>query len=127
MCIDFISSLYVHRLIALVCQQLKLANVPGGDILDARINVVGRKETDKSTGAGATAQYVKVRLVESGHPFFTRVWHVTHVLNKNSRLLSKETRAAITENDGFWPAHIVSHESLMNALVFDKIVSCFLC
>jgi len=112
----------------LLCPVLKfqlvndLANVPGGDILDARINVVGRKETDKSTGAGATARYVKVRLVESGHPFFTRVWHVTHVLNKNSRLLSKETRAAITENDGFWPAHIVSHESLMNALVFDKII-----
>jgi len=109
----------------LLCPVLKfqlvndLANVPGGDILDARINVVGRKET---TGAGATARYVKVRLVESGHPFFTRVWHVTHVLNKNSRLLSKETRAAITENDGFWPAHIVSHESLMNALVFDKII-----
>jgi len=98
----------------------KLANMPGGDILDAKINVVGRKEMDKSEDT--LARYVKVRMQETTHPFFTRVWHCTHVLNKNSRLLTPETRIAIEKNDGFWPNNMLTPEKVRETLTFDKII-----
>jgi len=98
----------------------ELANVAGGDILDAKINVVGRRETDESKST--LARYVKVRMQESSHPFFTRVWHCTHVLNKNSRLLTLETRAAIEKNGGFWPHDINTAAELQKTLRFDKII-----
>jgi len=98
----------------------KLANMPGGDILDAKINVVGRKEMD--TSEDTLARYVKVRMQETTHPFFTRVWHCTHVLNKNSRLLSHETRRAIEKNDGFWPNNMLTPEKVRETLTFDKII-----
>eukprot|EP00555_Chaetoceros_dichaeta_P001436 CAMPEP_0198278894 /NCGR_PEP_ID=MMETSP1447-20131203/66624_1 /TAXON_ID=420782 /ORGANISM="Chaetoceros dichaeta, Strain CCMP1751" /LENGTH=175 /DNA_ID=CAMNT_0043974011 /DNA_START=1105 /DNA_END=1632 /DNA_ORIENTATION=- len=94
--------------------------MPGGDILDAKINVVGRKEMDKSEET--LARYVKVRMQETTHPFFTRVWHCTHVLNKNSRLLSHETRRAIEKNDGFWPNNMLTPEKVRETLTFDKII-----
>jgi len=98
----------------------KLANMPGGDILDAKINVVGRREMDKSEET--LARYVKVRMQETTHPFFTRVWHCTHILNKNSSLLSHETRRAIEANDGFWPNNMLTPEKVRESLTFDKII-----
>merc|ERR1712008_121304 len=59
---------------------------------------------------------------ESTHPFFTRVWHCTHVLNKNSRLLTSEIRIAIEKNDGFWPHDMLTPDKMRKTLTFDKII-----
>ncbi|KAL7507628.1 hypothetical protein ACHAXN_004774 [Cyclotella atomus] len=77
-------------------------NKEGGDIVDAFMKVVGVK-TKTQNGKITHSQYVRVNLVDSEHPFFSRVWHGIHVLDETSQLLTYSARKKIRENGGIWP------------------------
>lgn len=66
------------------------------------MKVVGVK-TKTQNGKITHSQYVRVNLVDSEHPFFSRVWHGMHVLDETSQLLTFKARRRIRENGGIWP------------------------
>jgi len=77
-------------------------NRDGGDIVDASMKVVGVKMKTQN-GKITHSQYVRVNLVDSEHPFFSRVWHGLHVLDATSSLLTHSARKRIRENGDAWP------------------------
>ena len=104
---------------------IKYCNTQGGDIVDAFMKVVGVKNK-KENGKITHSQYVRVNLVESEHPFFSRVWHGVHVLDENSQLLSYDARKKIQENGGVWPKHWLRQpEKIRKKLDFHSLVSLF--
>ena len=98
-------------------------NKGSGDIVDAFMKVVGVKM--KTTGGKIThSQIVRVNLVDSEHPFFSRVWHGVHVLDDTSQLLTYEARKMIKENRGVWPKQWFDDpEIIREKLDFHSLVS----
>ena len=59
------------------------------------------------------------------HPFFRRVWRVSHVLDDHSPLLCKSMRQKIFENGGFWPPHMTHLQDLKDSIKFDNFMVSF--
>lgn len=98
-------------------------NKHGGDIVDAFMKVVGVK-MKKEDGKITHSQYVRVNLVESEHPFFSRVWHGVHVLDETSQLLSYDARKKIQDNGGVWPKQWLRNpQKIRKKLDFHSLVS----
>lgn len=55
-------------------------------------------------------------------PFFKRVWHIRHVLDQTSPLLSQKAKNLIAQNDGFWPEELNNHETIRENLHFHEII-----
>lgn len=98
-------------------------NKEGGDIIDAFMKVIGVKT--KTQGDKIThSQIVRVHLVDSEHPFFSRIWHGVHVLDGTSQLLTQDARDKIKENGGVWPKQwFEDPEIIRNKLDFHSLVS----
>lgn len=99
----------------------QLANDPGGEILDAHLNFMARKEKE-SYPYEPIARFLKVELEEANHPFFNRVWHGRHVLNEDSPLVSMVARQRIRENDGYWPSDLNDPDSVRSHLRFSSVI-----
>lgn len=99
----------------------QLANDPGGEILDAHLNFMVRKEKE-SYPYEPIARFLKVELEEANHPFFNRVWHGRHVLNEDSPLVSMVARQRIRENDGYWPSDLNDPDSVRLHLRFSSVI-----
>ena len=59
------------------------------------------------------------------HPFFRRVWRVSHVLDDHSPLLCKSMRQKIFDNGGFWPPHMTRLQDLKDSIDFDNFLVSF--
>lgn len=79
-----------------------LCNQEGGEIIDGLMKVVGIQHK-KCGGKISHTQLVRVNLVDFENPFFSQVWHGTHVLDGSSPLLTQAARNAIRDNGGSWP------------------------
>ncbi len=91
--------------------------------MDAFMKVVGIKMT-RHNGKITHSQYVRVNLVDSEHPFFSRVWHGVHVLDSTSPLLTPYARKKIIDNGGVWPRHwFNSPDKIRDKLDFHSLVS----
>lgn len=99
----------------------QLANDPGGEILDAHLNFMVRKEKE-SYPYEPIARFLKVELEEATHPFFNRVWHGRHVLNEDSPLVSVVARQRIRQNDGYWPSDLNDPDSIRFHLRFSSVI-----
>mmetsp|Transcript_28398 Transcript_28398/g.42933 ORF Transcript_28398/g.42933 Transcript_28398/m.42933 type:complete len:644 (+) Transcript_28398:171-2102(+) len=111
----------------LLCPVLKfqlvnqLANQPFGEILDAQMNVMVRKEQE-SYPYEPIARFLKVELEEPHHPFFNRVWHGRHVLDEQSPLVSVEARELIRRGGGYWPSSLNSVAAIKHHLRFSSLI-----
>mmetsp|Transcript_21381 Transcript_21381/g.32589 ORF Transcript_21381/g.32589 Transcript_21381/m.32589 type:complete len:539 (-) Transcript_21381:467-2083(-) len=57
------------------------------------------------------------------HPFFSRVWVVSHSLDMNSPLLRDSVKAKIRDNNGSWPYTLNSPHSIRSAIKnFDRLI-----
>lgn len=57
------------------------------------------------------------------HPFFSRVWVVSHSLDMNSPLLKDSVKAKIRDNNGSWPYTLNSPHSIRSAIKnFDRLI-----
>jgi len=99
----------------------QLANQPFGEILDAHMNVMVRKEQE-SYPYEPIARFLRVELEEPTHPFFNRVWHGRHVLDEHSPLVSVEARQLITQNNGYWPHELNSAPVMKHHLRFSSLI-----
>jgi len=99
----------------------QLCNEGGGEILDANMNVMVRKE-EESYPYEPIARFLRVQLEEPSHPYFNRVWHGRHVLNQNSPLVSVEARNRIRMNGGCWPPELNDPESIRRHLRFSSLI-----
>jgi len=98
-----------------------LANQPFGEILDAQMNVMVRKEQE-SYPYEPIARFLKVELEEPHHPFFNRVWHGRHVLDEQSPLVSVEARELIRRGGGYWPSSLNSVAAIKHHLRFSSLI-----
>jgi hypothetical protein len=116
---------FCHRVyLPLIKQQY--CNKEGGDIVDAFMKVVGVKMKTHN-GKITHSQYVRVNLVDSEHPFFSRVWHGVHVLDATSQLLTRSARKKIRDNGGVWPEHwFKDPEKIRKKLYFHSLVRLYL-
>lgn len=99
----------------------QLANQDGGEILDAQMNVMVRKEQE-SFPYEPIARFLRVELEEPSHPFFNRVWQGRHVLDENSPLVSVDARRMISKNGGYWPESLNSPEAVRSHLRFSSVI-----
>jgi len=99
----------------------QLCNEAGGEILDANMNVMVRKEKE-SYPFEPIARFIRVQLEESTHPYFNRVWHGRHILDHNSPLVSVEARNRIRMNRGFWPEDLNNPDSVREHLRFSSVI-----
>jgi len=102
-----------------------LSNQPCGEILDAELCCVIRKEDESSLTNEAYARFSTVKLEESTHPFFNQVWQGCHVLNEESPLLSRIAKDKIIKNGGYWPAQWANTEDIRKYLNFSVMVSTY--
>ena len=93
----------------------QLSNEAGGEILDANMSVMVRKEKE-SYPYEPIARFLRVNMEEPTHPYFNRVWHGRHILDADSPLLSVAARKRIRLNKGFWPEDLNNPESVRNHL-----------
>ncbi len=108
----------------LLCHNsLQLANEPCGEILDATLNCIIRKEDEFPLINEAYARFSTVELQESSHPFFNQVWQGRHVLNQESPMLSLVARERIAKNNGYWPEEWNNPASVREHLKFSTMVS----
>lgn len=99
----------------------QLANMGGGEILDANLNVMVRKEQE-SYPYEPIARFLRVNLEEPSHPFFNRVWHGRHVLNIDSPLVSVDAKRMIQNNGGYWPQELNSAQKVREHLRFSSLI-----
>jgi hypothetical protein len=99
----------------------QLCNAVGGEILDANMNVMVRKEKE-SYPFEPIARFIRVQLEESTHPYFNRVWHGRHILDHNSPLVSVEARNRIRMNGGYWPEDLNNAHSVRAHLRFSSVI-----
>ena len=89
------------------------------------MKVVGVKMKTQN-GKITHSQYVRVNLVDSEHPFFSRVWHGLHVLDATSPLLTHSARKKIRENGDAWPTDWFDDpEKIRKKLNFHSLVGYF--
>jgi len=97
-------------------------NRGGGEIIDGLMKVVGIK-MKRLEGKITHSQYVRVNLVDCEHPFFGRVWHVVHILDASSPLLTNTAKEKIMENGGSWPDNwFERHDKIRRKLDFHSLV-----
>jgi hypothetical protein len=112
---------------SLTCPVLKfqlvnqLANTPGGEILDAVLMAVARKESSHIQDE-AVARFTNIKLEEMRHPYFNRVWHGRHLLNHESPLLSADTREVLRLNGGYWPEEWHSPQGYRDRIRFNDLL-----
>ncbi|GFH48388.1 hypothetical protein CTEN210_04864 [Chaetoceros tenuissimus] len=99
----------------------QLSNEAGGEILDANMSVMVRKEKE-SYPYEPIARFLRVNMEEPTHPYFNRVWHGRHILDADSPLLSVAARKRIRLNGGFWPEDLNNPESVRNHLRFSSVI-----
>mmetsp|Transcript_1239 Transcript_1239/g.1890 ORF Transcript_1239/g.1890 Transcript_1239/m.1890 type:complete len:586 (+) Transcript_1239:136-1893(+) len=99
----------------------QLCNEAGGEILDANMNVMVRKEKE-SYPFEPIARFIRVQLEEPSHPYFNRVWHARHVLDHNSPLVSVAARSRIRMNGGYWPEDLNSPQGVRENLKFSSVI-----
>ena len=100
----------------------KFCNRGGGEIIDGLMKVVGIK-MKRLEGKITHSQYVRVNLVDCEHPFFGRVWHVVHILDASSPLLTNTAKEKIRENGGSWPDNwFERHDKIRRKLDFQSLV-----
>eukprot|EP00554_Chaetoceros_debilis_P004513 CAMPEP_0194080590 /NCGR_PEP_ID=MMETSP0149-20130528/6571_1 /TAXON_ID=122233 /ORGANISM="Chaetoceros debilis, Strain MM31A-1" /LENGTH=676 /DNA_ID=CAMNT_0038762341 /DNA_START=116 /DNA_END=2146 /DNA_ORIENTATION=+ len=99
----------------------QLSNYAGGEILDANLNFMVRKEAE-SYPYEPIARFLRVNLEEASHPFFNRVWHGRHVLNQDSPLVSVVARRKIEKNGGFWPEEYNNPAKVREHLRFSSVI-----
>lgn len=95
-------------------------------MVDATMKVTGIK-VKQEDGKITHSQYLTVKLVDSEHPFFSRVWHGMHKLDATSPLLTNIARQKITENGGSWPRHWLDPDIIRKKIDVDSLVSSRLC
>mmetsp|Transcript_59200 Transcript_59200/g.144726 ORF Transcript_59200/g.144726 Transcript_59200/m.144726 type:complete len:149 (-) Transcript_59200:568-1014(-) len=66
--------------------------------------------------------FTKIKIESPEHPFFKRLWTVTHVLDHESPLLRPEARSLIKQNDGYWPIELNSARALRKSVCFDQLL-----
>lgn len=120
----------------------KLYNIENGAIADAVITCAAGVEEEKNNMTGqnlgqmdAKDNIVRVSLpkkmfhimefVNGSHPYFRRVWTLTHILDENSPLLSSKMRKRIVSNHGFWPQKYNSADAIKQNLAFKEIIISF--
>jgi hypothetical protein len=79
-------------------------------------------EEDSSCKLVPRRIFVKLELDTPDHPFFKRTWHVSHILDASSPLLSSEARRRIHANHGFWPEELNNYEGVKANIHFDHIM-----
>jgi hypothetical protein len=99
----------------------QLSNDAGGEILDANMNVMVRKEKE-SYPFEPIARFIRVQLEEASHPYFNRVWHARHVLDHNSPLVSVAARSRIRVNGGYWPEDMNNPQGVRENLKFSSVI-----
>lgn len=99
----------------------ELCNQYGGEILDATMNVMVRKEKE-SYPYEPIARFLRVNLEEPSHPFFNRVWHGRHILNEDSPLVSIDARKMIRSNKGYWPEELNNPTAVREHLRFSSLI-----
>jgi len=97
-----------------------LCNERGGEILDAHLKVLSAN--NRADVLGMQAAYRNVKLMESEHPFFSRVWQGRHVLDADSPLLSPYAKQRIRERGGSWPVEWTNARDVRNALQFTDLI-----
>jgi len=100
----------------------ELCNEPGGEILDASLSCVAKKEHGYSGTHEAIAKFLTVHLEETSHPFFHSVWQGRHILNENSPLLSTVARKRIKMNNGCWPNQWNNPAEIRKHLKFNNLI-----
>ena len=87
------------------------------------MKVIGVKTKTNGEGKITHSQIVRVNLVDSEHPFFSRIWHGVHVLDETSQLLTQKARKKIRENGGAWPkSWFGDPEKIRNKLDYHSLV-----
>ncbi len=66
--------------------------------------------------------FSKLDIETDRHPFFKRVWHIRHVLNQNSPLLSHHAKGLVEENQGYWPEELNTYEQVRKHVHFYEII-----
>ena len=97
-----------------------LCNERGGEILDAHLKVLSAN--NRADVLGMQAAYRNVKLMESEHPFFSRVWQGRHVLDADSPLLSPYAKQRIRERGGSWPVEWTNARDVRNALQLTDLI-----
>jgi len=108
----------------------KLANTPGGEIMDANMRAVasnrgatGRSGANSSSASDdAVSSFIKVQLAEFEHPYFNRVWQGRHVLDGNSPLLTPAAKEAVRRNGGYWPAEWNNPKDVREAMRLNSLI-----
>ena len=80
---------------------------------------------DEGSGLVKPRFFAPLDLETPTHPFFKRVWVVRHTLNENSPLLSGFARTLISENNGYWPVELNSHEKVRENIDFHELIISF--
>lgn len=95
----------------------QLANGPRSEIFDACIKVV----VVKVAPTGKSKIFANLPLEEFQHPYFHRLWHARHTLDKHSTLLTSEARKIISQYNG-WPRHWNSSGIILEKLNFSELI-----
>jgi hypothetical protein len=69
--------------------------------------------------------FVKPEMESHDHPFFKKVWTVSHTLDEESPLLLDSAKEAIRLNQGFWPAELNDAEAVRACLNLDQLLVSF--
>ena len=66
--------------------------------------------------------FIKLEFDPAEHPYFKRIWTLTHVLDDRSPLLKAEARALVQMNHGYWPDSLNSAKGIQASIAFDHII-----
>eukprot|EP00558_Chaetoceros_sp_UNC1202_P004523 CAMPEP_0197235398 /NCGR_PEP_ID=MMETSP1429-20130617/2833_1 /TAXON_ID=49237 /ORGANISM="Chaetoceros sp., Strain UNC1202" /LENGTH=509 /DNA_ID=CAMNT_0042693977 /DNA_START=52 /DNA_END=1581 /DNA_ORIENTATION=+ len=69
--------------------------------------------------------FANIKVIPKIHPFFKRTWNITHTLDKNSPLLTRQARNDVINNGGGWPMHLNNSEGVEKSLQFDNLLVSF--
>lgn len=78
-------------------------------------------EEDKSRDVKYTG-FVKVEFDPIEHPYFKRMWTLTHALDVNSPLLKTQAKELLELNNGHWPEYMNNAEGIRASIAFDQII-----
>ena len=66
--------------------------------------------------------FTKLDVEPPGHPFFKRVWVVSHTLDQNSPLLKSFAREMVVRSGGYWPPQLNHPEGVRSAVHFEQVL-----
>ena len=96
-----------------------------GDFSENRDQPQRHTVVDEGSGLVKPRFFAPLDLETPSHPFFKRVWVVRHTLNETSPLLSGFARTLISENNGYWPVELNSHEKVRENIDFHELIISF--